>query len=68
MSDLASAAGVSPSNFYTYFKTVEEPVLALCEAAAIDFQPLSRHLEGDWSADQAFAAARAYELAPVSVH
>ena len=33
VSDLASAAGVSPSNFYTYFKTVEEPVLALCESA-----------------------------------
>jgi hypothetical protein len=34
----------------------------LCEAAATDFQPLSRHLEGDWSADQAFAAARAYVM------
>ena len=60
VADLAAEAGVSPSNFYTYFKTVEEPVLALCEAAAVDFQPLSRHLDGDWSADQAFAAARAY--------
>ncbi|WP_269516256.1 TetR/AcrR family transcriptional regulator [Brevundimonas subvibrioides] len=60
VADLAAEAGVSPSNFYTYFKTVEEPVLALCEAAAVDFQPLSRHLDGDWSAEQAFSAARAY--------
>ena len=60
VADLAAEAGVSPSNFYTYFKTEEEPELALCEAAAVEFQPLSRHLDGDWSADQAFAAARAY--------
>lgn len=62
VADVAAEAGLSPSNFYTYFKTVEEPVLALCEAVAVDFQPLSRHLDGDWSADQAFAAARAYVL------
>lgn len=62
VADVAAEAGVSPSNFYTYFKTVEEPVLALCEAVAVDFQPLSRHLDGDWSADQAFANARAYVL------
>jgi len=60
VADVAAEAGISPSNFYTYFKTVEEPVLALCEAAAVDFQPLSRYLDGDWSADQAFASARAY--------
>jgi AcrR family transcriptional regulator len=60
VTDVAAEAGVSPSNFYTYFKTVEEPILALCEAAAVDFQPLSRHLDGDWSAEQAFSAARAY--------
>lgn len=62
VADVAAEAGVSPSNFYTYFKTVEEPVLALCEAVAVDFQPLSRHLDGDWSAEQAFANARAYVL------
>ena len=60
VADVAAEAGVSPSNFYTYFKTVEEPILALCEAAAVDFQPLSRHRDGDWSAEQAFSAARAY--------
>ncbi len=62
VADVALAAGISPSNFYTYFKTVEEPVLVLCEQAAVDFQPLSRHLEGDWSAETAFAAARAYVM------
>lgn len=60
VADVASAAGVSPSNFYTYFKTVEEPVLALCEASSTDFQVLAKHLDGDWSGEQAFIAARAY--------
>ncbi|MGV8955537.1 MAG: TetR/AcrR family transcriptional regulator [Cypionkella sp.] len=60
VADVASASGVSPSNFYTYFKTVEEPVLALCEIASADFQPLARHLDGDWSGENAFIAARAY--------
>jgi len=60
VAEVAAEAGISPSNFYTYFKTVEEPVLALCEAVAVDFQPLSRHLDGDWSAENAFTAARAY--------
>ena len=60
VADLAAAAGMSASNFYTYFKTVEEPVLALCEAAAADFEPLGRHLDGDWAGEQAFRSARAY--------
>ena len=60
VADVAAEAGLSPSNFYTYFKTVEEPVLLLCEAVATEFQPLARHLEGDWSAENAFGAARAY--------
>ena len=60
VADVAAAAGVSPSNFYTYFKTVEEPVLALCEIAGAEFQPLARHLDGDWSGERAFIAARAY--------
>jgi AcrR family transcriptional regulator len=60
VADVAAASGVSPSNFYTYFKTVEEPVLALCENSAADFQPLARHLDGDWSGEQAFISARAF--------
>lgn len=62
VADVAAEAGVSPSNFYTYFKTVEEPVLALCENAAANFQPLSRRLDGDWSGENAFRLARAYTL------
>jgi len=62
VADLASAAGVSPSNFYTYFKTVEEPVLALCEAAASDFQGLATHFQIDWPGDRAFGIARAFLL------
>jgi AcrR family transcriptional regulator len=60
VADVAAEAELSPSNFYTYFKTVEEPVLALCEASAADFQVLARHLDGDWSGEQAFLMARAY--------
>ncbi len=58
--DIAAEAGASPSNFYTYFKTVDEAVLALCQAAAEPFQPLAARLDADWSGDQAFAIARAY--------
>ena len=60
VADVAAEAELSPSNFYTYFKTVEECVLGLCDAAAVDFQPLARHLDGDWSSETAFTAARAY--------
>ncbi|CAN5148209.1 hypothetical protein BH10PSE2_BH10PSE2_16060 [soil metagenome] len=60
VADVATEAGLSPSNFYTYYKTVEEPVLALCEASAEDFQLLARHLDGDWSGENAFLSARAY--------
>lgn len=62
VADLASAAGVSPSNFYTYFKTVEEPVLALCEVAATDFQGLATHFQADWPGDKALVIARAFIL------
>ncbi len=62
VADLASAADVSPSNLYTFFKTVDEPVLALCEAAADDFQGLANHFQADWPGDRAFAIARAFIL------
>lgn len=62
VADAAQAAGVSTSNFYTYFATVEEAVLALCEDAGGDFQPLSRHLDHAWAPDEAFGAARALVL------
>ncbi len=67
VSDVAAEADLSPSNFYTYFKTVEECVLGLCDLASADFQPLARHLDGDWSAEHAFTAARAYVLDVVMI-
>lgn len=60
VADVAAEAELSPSNFYTYFKTVEECVLGLCDLASTDFQPLGRHLDADWSAEHAFGFARAY--------
>jgi AcrR family transcriptional regulator len=63
VADVAAAAGVSASNFYTYFKSVEEVVLGLCENASTDFQPLARYLDGDWTGEQAFISARAYVVA-----
>lgn len=58
--DIAQAAGISAASFYTYFRAVDDVVLALCEAAADDCGALARHLQGDWSGDRAFTAARAY--------
>ena len=62
VADVAAAASVSPSNFYTYFKTVEEPILALAEEAAQDFSRLAAHLSSDWSGERAFEAARGLVL------
>ena len=59
VADVAEASGIAASNFYTYFKTVDEAVLALCEVAALDSQGLSVHIEGDWSGSKAFEAAHA---------
>ncbi|QBX37009.1 TetR/AcrR family transcriptional regulator [Brevundimonas sp. S30B] len=59
VADLAAEAGVSPSNFYTYFKSVEEPVLALSEQVAVEGDRLARHLQSDWSGDRAIEGARA---------
>lgn len=58
VADVAAAAGVSASNYYTYFKTVEEPILALSEEAASDCGALASHLQTDWAGDRAFEAAR----------
>jgi len=62
VADVAAAAELSPTNFYTYFKHVDEAVLALCEEAADDFGRLGSHLDGDWSAERGFDAARALVL------
>lgn len=60
--DISTAAEVSAATFYTYFKTVEEAVLMLCEEASEDFQQLAKHIHSDWSGDRAFEAVRAYVL------
>lgn len=58
VADVATAAGLSPTNFYTYFKTVSEAVLALCDEAAQEAQSLAAHIDGDWSSERAFGTAR----------
>ncbi|MFC0634600.1 TetR/AcrR family transcriptional regulator [Brevundimonas balnearis] len=65
--DVARAAGVSAPSFYTYFKTVDEPVLALCEAAGAPYQGLAALFDADWSGERAFEQARAYVLAVVDI-
>ena len=53
---------VSAPTFYTYFKSVEEGLLILCEEAGEDFQRLAKHIHADWTGDRAFEAVRAYVL------
>lgn len=60
--DVAQAADVSAPTFYTYFKTIEEVVLVLCEEAGADFQGLAAHIHADWAGERAFESARAYVL------
>ena len=65
--DVAQAAGVSAPTFYTYFKSVEEGLLVLCEEAGEDFQRLARHIHADWTGDRGFDAVRAYVLEVLSL-
>jgi len=67
LTDVAQRAGVSPPSVYTYFKTVDEAALALCEAALPDTEALAGLLEGDWSGDEAFRACRAFVEAMAGV-
>lgn len=60
--DVSAAAGVSAPTFYTYFASIEEGLLILCDEAGEDFQRLAGHIHADWSGDRAFEAARAYVL------
>ncbi|GAA0767835.1 TetR/AcrR family transcriptional regulator [Brevundimonas sp. NPDC055814] len=60
--DVAMTAGVSAPTFYTYFASVEEGLLLLCEEAGEDFQRLGAHIHADWSGERAFESARAYVL------
>ncbi len=59
IADLAQAASISAPTFYTYFDTLDEALLALCEEVASDWQGLAHHLEADWSGGQGLIHARA---------
>lgn len=59
IADLAQAADISAPTFYTYFDTLDEALLALCEEVASDWQGLAHHLEADWSGGQGLVHARA---------
>ena len=59
IADLAQAAAISAPTFYTYFDTLDEALLALCEEVASDWQGLAHHLEADWSGGQGLIHARA---------
>lgn len=59
IADLAQAAGISAPTFYTYFDTLDEALLALCEEVASDWQGLAHHLEADWSGGHGLTHARA---------
>lgn len=55
--DVAAEAGLSATNFYTYFKSLDDILAVLCEAPAADCASLAAHLDTDWSAERAFGAA-----------
>ena len=59
IADVTQAAGTSAPTFYTYFDTLDEALLALCDEVASDWQGLAHHVEADWSAGQGLAHARA---------
>ncbi|WP_409020483.1 TetR/AcrR family transcriptional regulator [Brevundimonas vesicularis] len=65
--DVAQLAEVSAPTFYTYFKSVEEGLLVLCEEAGEDFQRLARHIHADWTGDRGFDAVRGYVLEVLSL-
>lgn len=67
IADVAQRAGVSAPSVYTYFKTVDEATLALCQTAVPDTEALAGLLEGDWSGDEAFRACRAFVQAMAEV-
>jgi AcrR family transcriptional regulator len=59
IADVAQSAGTSAPTFYTYFDTLDEALLALCDEVASDWQGLAHHVEADWSAGQGLTHARA---------
>jgi len=59
IADVAQAAGSSAPTFYTYFDTLDEALLALCDEVASDWQGLAQHVEADWTAGRGLDQARA---------
>ncbi|MFW2341865.1 TetR/AcrR family transcriptional regulator [Brevundimonas sp.] len=59
IADVAQSAAISAPTFYTYFDTLDEALLALCDEVASDWQGLAHHVEADWSAGQGLTHARA---------
>ncbi len=49
ITDIARASDIAQPNFYTYFNTIDDVVLAL--AQEISFEDLTRHLEPDWAGE-----------------
>ena len=56
ITDIARAAEIAQPNFYTYFASIEDVILALGQE--ISLEGLARYLEPDWSEPQGLALAR----------
>lgn len=58
ITEVARMAGVTQPNFYTYFKGIEEVVLALAEAFLHEPERLDAYFEQDWGGPSGLDAAR----------
>jgi AcrR family transcriptional regulator len=58
ITEIARMAGVTQSNFYTYFKGVEEVVLALAEAFLHEPERLDTYFDEDWAGPGGLESAR----------
>ena len=56
VTDVTRAAGVAPPNFYAYFTSLEDAILAAAREVSGD--ALRVHLEPDWSGEAGLAHAR----------
>jgi AcrR family transcriptional regulator len=57
ITEIARVAGIAQPNFYTYFSTIEEAILAIAREVSGD--ELRLHLEPDWTGEAGVAHARA---------
>ena len=65
VADIAAACGVRAPNFYAYFDSVAEVILALAEQATSDRPDLESVINAEWTSVNAYARAR--RLAELSV-